>query len=65
MTNRGELAKVIGRCERCGQEFVTMPRDGMDHFGRRQYGTNISKVCGGAVIPLSDGEQARPAKEGK
>lgn len=52
------LLKPIARCDRCGREFLTMPKDGMDHYGVREYGTNISRICGGTVKPLVFDEQS-------
>ncbi len=34
-----------GRCQKCGREFLTMPKDGIDH-----YGFGDQRECGGSVI---------------
>ena len=35
---------LVGLCQRCGRGFVTMPLDGIDHWGFR------GAECGGVVI---------------
>lgn len=47
---------IVGKCEKCGREFITMPRDGKDHFGYKQYGSPFIPVCGGTVKPTGTGD---------
>lgn len=40
--------EIVGRCENCGREFLTMPKDGHDHYWT--YGKD-ARECGGRVTP--------------
>lgn len=51
----------VGKCEKCGREFLSMPKDGFDHYdvrsgynGRPKRKLSDEKVieCRGRVIPL-------------
>ncbi len=48
MTER-KLVPIIARCRRCGRGFITMPRDGRDHFC---LGAN-GRICGGEVDEIA------------
>lgn len=45
--------EMIGKCQRCGRGFLTMPTDGRDHYPVKRY-RNLSPVeCGGKVFSIS------------
>jgi len=52
---------VIGVCQRCGREFLTMPLDGRDHWGVKRYKDRGPVECGGFVelIRIDGEEQSR------
>lgn len=44
MTRREPDITQGGRCKRCGREFITLPRDLIDHYG-------LGHPCGGEIEP--------------
>lgn len=43
---------VVAVCKRCGREFLSLPQDGIDHWGVLRYRDSPAVECGGVVEPV-------------
>lgn len=52
---------IIGRCVRCGREFMTLPADMKDHYTRKGPYRGETKVCNGRVEQVPRSPEASQA----
>jgi hypothetical protein len=57
-------SQIVGRCERCGREFLTMPKDRRDNYGVKRYVDREMVACRGRVMPVATVGEEADGKEG-